>query len=81
MSVAGQGESDVCEAAVHAHRCHTSQIGMGVECERSKPIHTSLTQSNHANSRGSVCRNSMQNNLSFSQSRSTNVALRLYSGQ
>lgn len=38
MSVAGQGESDVCEAAVHAHRCHTSQIGMGVECERS--MHT-----------------------------------------
>jgi len=31
--VAGQGESDVCEAAVHAQRCHTSQIGMGVECK------------------------------------------------
>lgn len=34
MSVAGQGESDVCEATVHTHQCYTSQIGMGVECER-----------------------------------------------
>lgn len=77
MSVAGQGESDVCEAAVHAHRL----VWVWSVREACITIHTSLTQSDHANSHGSVYRNSKQHNLSFSQPRSTNVALRLYSGQ
>lgn len=58
MSVAGQGESDVCEATVYTHRCHTSQFGMGVECKRRIQIHTYLTQRDHANMvvyAGTVC--------------------------
>lgn len=62
MSVAGQGESDVCEATVHTHRCYTSQIGMGVECERRIQRYT--TQGDHVNSYGSIVRNTIFLSLS-----------------